>query len=132
MRSGMEEPIRSKPYNEQNYPAEHESSKRSGDGRPCRFGYSGAECRDNFPHEFLGMKFLHLRASFHSPISGCSPAHRNTASPERSNPSNRGAYWVLSNEAVAELCKRGFKAFRLEEGYPEWRAAGLPIGAVSD
>src|SRR5579863_128235 len=37
----------------------------------------------------------------------------------------RGAYCVLSYEAVAELRKRGFKAFRLEEGYPEWRAAGL-------
>lgn len=39
----------------------------------------------------------------------------------------RGAYCVLSYEAVAELRRRGFKAFRLEEGYPEWRAAGLPI-----
>jgi ArsR family transcriptional regulator len=39
----------------------------------------------------------------------------------------RGAYCVLSYEAVAELRKRGFKAFRLEEGYPEWRDAGLPI-----
>jgi ArsR family transcriptional regulator len=39
----------------------------------------------------------------------------------------RGAYCVLSYEAVDELRKRGFKAFRLEEGYPEWRAAGLPI-----
>jgi rhodanese-related sulfurtransferase/DNA-binding transcriptional ArsR family regulator len=39
----------------------------------------------------------------------------------------RGTYCVLSYEAVAELRKRGFKAFRLEEGYPEWRAAGLPI-----
>ena len=39
----------------------------------------------------------------------------------------RGAYCVLSYEAVAELRKRGFKALRLEEGYPEWRAAGLPV-----
>jgi ArsR family transcriptional regulator len=39
----------------------------------------------------------------------------------------RGAYCVLAYEAVAELRKRGFKAFRLEEGYPEWRAAGLPV-----
>jgi hypothetical protein len=22
--------------------------------------------------------------------------------------------------------KRGFKAFRIEDGYPEWKAAGLP------
>src|SRR5579859_1687314 len=39
----------------------------------------------------------------------------------------RGAYCVLSYEAVAELRKCGFQAFRLEEGYPEWRAAGLPV-----
>lgn len=39
----------------------------------------------------------------------------------------RGQYCVLSYEAVAELRRRGFKAFRLEEGYPEWKAAGLPV-----
>jgi rhodanese-related sulfurtransferase/DNA-binding transcriptional ArsR family regulator len=39
----------------------------------------------------------------------------------------RGAYCVLSYEAVAELRKRGFKASRLEGGYPEWKAAGLPV-----
>ena len=44
----------------------------------------------------------------------------------------RGPYCVLSFEAVAELRKRGFKAHRLEEGYPEWRAAGLPIEASAN
>jgi len=39
----------------------------------------------------------------------------------------RGPYCVLSYEAVAELRKRGFKARRLEDGFPEWRAAGLPF-----
>jgi ArsR family transcriptional regulator len=39
----------------------------------------------------------------------------------------RGQYCVLSYEAVAELRRRGFKALRLEEGYPEWKAAGLPV-----
>ena len=39
----------------------------------------------------------------------------------------RGPYCVLSYEAVAELRKRGFKAFRLEDGYPEWKAAGFPV-----
>ncbi len=43
----------------------------------------------------------------------------------------RGAYCVLSFEAVAELRKKGFKARRLEEGYPEWKAAGLPV-KISD
>ncbi len=39
----------------------------------------------------------------------------------------RGPYCVLSYEAVARLRARGFKARRLEDGLPEWRAAGLPI-----
>jgi rhodanese-related sulfurtransferase/predicted transcriptional regulator len=39
----------------------------------------------------------------------------------------RGPYCVFSYEAVAELRKRVFKAFRLEDGYPEWKGAGLPV-----
>ncbi len=38
----------------------------------------------------------------------------------------RGPYCVLSYEAVAKLRARGFKVRRLEDGLPEWRAAGLP------
>jgi rhodanese-related sulfurtransferase/DNA-binding transcriptional ArsR family regulator len=38
----------------------------------------------------------------------------------------RGPYCVLAFEAVAMLRERGFKARRLEDGYPEWKAAGLP------
>ncbi|MGH7879847.1 MAG: ArsR/SmtB family transcription factor [Candidatus Binataceae bacterium] len=43
----------------------------------------------------------------------------------------RGAYCVLSYEAVAALRKRGFTAIRLEDGYPEWKAAGLPVEIVA-
>lgn len=39
----------------------------------------------------------------------------------------RGPYCVLSYEAVAALRAKGFKARRLEDGLPEWRAAGLPV-----
>ena len=38
----------------------------------------------------------------------------------------RSTYCVLSFEAVAALRARGFKARRLEDGFPEWKAAGLP------
>ncbi len=41
----------------------------------------------------------------------------------------RGPYCVLSFEAVAELRAKGFKARRLEDGFPEWKAAGLPVKA---
>jgi rhodanese-related sulfurtransferase/DNA-binding transcriptional ArsR family regulator len=43
----------------------------------------------------------------------------------------RSHYCVLSYEAVAALRKRGFKASRLEDGFPEWRAAGLPVAVES-
>jgi len=42
----------------------------------------------------------------------------------------RGEYCVLAFEAVAALRKRGFTARRLEEGFPEWKAAGLPVDVV--
>lgn len=41
----------------------------------------------------------------------------------------RGPYCVLAFEAVAALRKKGFDARRLEEGYPEWKAEGLPVKA---
>lgn len=39
----------------------------------------------------------------------------------------RGPYCLMSLEAVAALRKRGWNARRLEDGFPEWKAAGLPI-----
>ena len=39
----------------------------------------------------------------------------------------RGPYCVLAFEAVALLRDHGFKVRRLEDGYPEWKAAGLPV-----
>jgi rhodanese-related sulfurtransferase/DNA-binding transcriptional ArsR family regulator len=39
----------------------------------------------------------------------------------------RGPYCVLAAEAVRLLRRRGYHAFRMEEGYPEWRDGGLPV-----
>jgi len=41
----------------------------------------------------------------------------------------RGPWCVLSFEAVAALRERGLQSRRLEDGFPEWKAAGLPIEA---
>ena len=38
----------------------------------------------------------------------------------------RGPWCVLSFEAVALLRLRGYRARRLEDGFPEWKTAGLP------
>lgn len=39
----------------------------------------------------------------------------------------RGPYCVYADDAVRELRRRGFDARRLEDGFPEWRRAGLPV-----
>jgi len=42
----------------------------------------------------------------------------------------RGTYCVLSNEAVAALRAKGYHIRRLEDGFPEWKAAGLAVATV--
>lgn len=39
----------------------------------------------------------------------------------------RGPFCLLSVEAVERLRKLGFDARRLADGFPEWRASGLPV-----
>lgn len=43
----------------------------------------------------------------------------------------RGPYCILSFEAVATLRAKGYQVRRLEDGFPEWVAAGLEIEAVA-
>jgi len=40
----------------------------------------------------------------------------------------RGPYCVYADDAVRLLTRNGVGASRLEDGYPEWETAGLPIG----
>lgn len=44
----------------------------------------------------------------------------------------RGPYCAMSPQAVALLERAGRRARRLEDGYPEWRLAGLPVETGSD
>jgi rhodanese-related sulfurtransferase len=39
----------------------------------------------------------------------------------------RGPYCVYADEAAQLLQRHGYRVRRLEEGFPEWRAAGLPV-----
>lgn len=39
----------------------------------------------------------------------------------------RGPYCVFADDAVRLLQRRGFEARRLEDGFPEWKRAGLPV-----
>ncbi len=44
----------------------------------------------------------------------------------------RGPYCVYADDAVRELDRRGYRARRLEDGYPEWKRAGHPVAAGHD
>jgi len=44
----------------------------------------------------------------------------------------RGRYCVYADDAVRELGRRGYRAKRLEDGFPEWKRAGLPVTAGQD
>ncbi len=39
----------------------------------------------------------------------------------------RGPYCVYADDAVRELDRKGFRARRLIDGFPEWKRAGLPV-----
>jgi len=43
----------------------------------------------------------------------------------------RGSYCVFADDAVRELSDDGRRAMRLEEGFPEWKAAGLPVESAT-
>jgi len=39
----------------------------------------------------------------------------------------RGPYCMFAYEAVSQLRSKGYKARRLEDGYPEWKAGDFPV-----
>ena len=39
----------------------------------------------------------------------------------------RGPHCILAFDAVAKLREQGFKASRMEDGFPEWKTEGLPV-----
>ena len=43
----------------------------------------------------------------------------------------RGPYCLFAHEAAEILRKKGFKAQRLMDGFPEWKAAGLPVQSTA-
>ena len=44
----------------------------------------------------------------------------------------RGPYCAFAHKAVRVLRQAGFRARRLEDGLPEWKAAGLPVVAIGE
>jgi rhodanese-related sulfurtransferase/biotin operon repressor len=69
----------------------------------------------------------HIRGALSVPIAELGKRLRDLPKDQRVVAYCRGPYCVYADDAVRVLTKRGYRAARLEDGYPEWVGAGLPV-----
>jgi len=72
----------------------------------------------------------HIPGALNVPISDIEKHLANLPKEQEVIAYCRGEYCVLAFEAVATLREKGFEARRIEEGFPEWKAAGLPVERI--
>lgn len=73
----------------------------------------------------------HIRGAISVPIAELSSRLEEVPSGKQIVAYCRGPYCVYADEAVRELVGAGRPAARLEDGFPEWSAAGLPVDVAS-
>ena len=71
----------------------------------------------------------HIRGAQSIPIDELARRLRELPKGRRVVAYCRGPYCVYADDAVRTLSKKGYQAARLEGGYPEWAAAGLPVAS---
>jgi rhodanese-related sulfurtransferase len=71
----------------------------------------------------------HLPGAINVPVEDLTKRMRNFPKGREVIAYCRGPYCLLSVDAVALLRTKGFKARRLEDGFPEWKASGLLVEA---
>jgi rhodanese-related sulfurtransferase/DNA-binding transcriptional ArsR family regulator len=69
----------------------------------------------------------HIRGAINVPLTELTKRLHEIPSDKEIVAYCRGPYCLLAFEAVAQLRKKGRKARRLEDGFPEWKSAGLPV-----
>jgi rhodanese-related sulfurtransferase/DNA-binding transcriptional ArsR family regulator len=69
----------------------------------------------------------HIAGALSVPISEVGKRLRELPKSQQIVAYCRGPYCVYADDAVRALTRRGYRAARLEDGYPEWTAAGLPV-----
>ena len=89
-------------------------------------GYSdGQDCLDVRPEEEY--RDGHIPGALSVSVNALEAALQ-TLPREREIVANCGGpYCVFSDETVALLRSRGYRAHRLRQGLPDWRAAGMPV-----
>ena len=117
---------------------------RAADDQVCRFASElGAVARGRLVEvEHIARRYIeapdteeyriaHIRGALSLPLAGLRRHLRELPRTKLIVAYCRGPYCVLAPQALALLRARGFSARRLEDGLPEWRAAGLPIASGS-
>ena len=74
----------------------------------------------------------HIRSALSVPIGELSKRLREVPKNGRVVAYCRGPYCVDADDAVRTLRKRGYRAARLEDGFPEWERAGLPVATGNE
>ncbi len=69
----------------------------------------------------------HIRGAASIPLQDLEPRLKHLPKRKTVVAYCRGPYCVLADEAVRLLTDRGYRAQRLEIGFPEWKALGLPV-----
>ena len=69
----------------------------------------------------------HIPGALSVPVDALEPALQTLPRDQEMVAYCRGPYCVFSDEAVAFLRSRGYRARRLRQGLPDWRAAGMPV-----
>jgi rhodanese-related sulfurtransferase len=69
----------------------------------------------------------HIPGALSVPVEALEPALKTLPRDREVVAYCRGPYCVFSDEAVAFLRARGYRARRLRQGLPDWRAAGMPV-----
>lgn len=72
----------------------------------------------------------HIRGAVSLPVTELSRRLREIPKDHAVVAYCRGPYCVYADDAVRTLRRRGYRAARLEDGFPEWAAAGLPVAAT--
>lgn len=74
----------------------------------------------------------HIRGATSMPLVDLKRRMRSLGSEREIVAYCRGPYCVFADEAVRSLVRRGFRARRLEDGWPQWRLAGLPTASLTE
>ncbi len=69
----------------------------------------------------------HLRKAIHLPLDRLEEWAHQLPTDREIVAYCRGPWCVMSHEAVQRLRQLGYTARRFDEGFPEWKAAGLPV-----